>query len=196
MDHTVFFDVDTQIDFLLPVGALYVPGAEAIIPMLAQLTEYARARGIAIVSSADAHAPQDPEFREWPPHCVAGTLGQRKVPETLLANPVVIPNTGEELPQGWDKAAQVIVEKQTTDVFQTRTIGRILAAYPKTRFVMYGVVTEVCVLHAAEGLLKRGAHLDIVTDAVRELDPKRSHLVLHTLRGRGAHLMTTAQVMG
>ena len=28
---SVFFDVDTQIDFLYPAGALYVPGAESIV---------------------------------------------------------------------------------------------------------------------------------------------------------------------
>jgi hypothetical protein len=27
---TVFFDVDTQIDFLYPAGALYVPGGETV----------------------------------------------------------------------------------------------------------------------------------------------------------------------
>ena len=35
--NTVFLDVDTQIDFLYPAGALYVPGAEAIVPVVAKL---------------------------------------------------------------------------------------------------------------------------------------------------------------
>jgi nicotinamidase/pyrazinamidase len=34
---TVFFDVDTQLDFLYPAGALHVPGAESIVPQVAAL---------------------------------------------------------------------------------------------------------------------------------------------------------------
>ena len=30
----VFFDVDTQVDFMRPTGRLYVPGAEQIVPNL------------------------------------------------------------------------------------------------------------------------------------------------------------------
>ena len=32
MAGTIFWDVDTQVDFMLPTGKLYVPGAEQIVP--------------------------------------------------------------------------------------------------------------------------------------------------------------------
>ena len=38
---TVFFDVDTQIDFLYPAGALYVPGAEKVVEQIAALNRFA-----------------------------------------------------------------------------------------------------------------------------------------------------------
>ena len=41
--NTVFFDVDTQLDFLYPAGALYVPGAETLLPALTRLTNFAAA---------------------------------------------------------------------------------------------------------------------------------------------------------
>src|SRR6185312_16056768 len=69
----VFFDVDTQLDFLYPAGALYVPGAESIVPRVAALNRYAADTGIPLISTVDAHTEDDPEFRHWPPHCVAGT---------------------------------------------------------------------------------------------------------------------------
>jgi len=194
-DHTVFFDVDTQVDFMLPVGALYVPGAEKLIPNLARLTEFARARGIPIISSADAHAPQDEEFREWPPHCVQATLGQRKVAETLLAGAVEIPNAAGPLPAGWERAPQLIVEKQKLDVFHTSTIGQVLEGRPAGRFVVYGVVTEYCVRCAAGGLLRRGAPVDIVTDAIRELDSAQGRKVLEELQAAGARLTTVDQIL-
>ena len=71
----VFFDVDTQVDFILPTGALYVPGAEQIVPNLKKLMDYARANRIPVLSSADAHPPDDKSFAQWPPHCVVGTEG-------------------------------------------------------------------------------------------------------------------------
>lgn len=190
----LFFDVDTQIDFTLPVGALYAKGAEQTIPALARLTEFARQSHIRILSTADAHAPQDPEFAEWPPHCVAGTLSQRKLPETLLANAVVIPNLPGPLPDGWPRAPQVIVEKQTVDMFHTHTLTPLLEALGAKHYVVYGMVTEVCVMYAAQGLLRTGAKVDVVTDAVRELDPARGRRILAELQAAGARLLTTEQI--
>ena len=53
---TVFFDIDTQLDFLYPVGALYVPSAARIVPVVARLNRFAAERGIPVVSTVDAHA--------------------------------------------------------------------------------------------------------------------------------------------
>src|SRR5947209_7967847 len=75
---TVFFDVDTQLDFMYPSGALYVPGAEKIVDQIATLNRSAGAQGIPLVSTMDAHTESDVEFQAWPPHCVAGCLGQHK----------------------------------------------------------------------------------------------------------------------
>ncbi len=58
----VFWDVDTQGDFMHPDGALYVPGAEEIIPNLGRLTRHAHARGIRIVASADDHVRDHSEL--------------------------------------------------------------------------------------------------------------------------------------
>ena len=63
---TVFIDVDTQLDFLYPAGALYVPGAERICPRSRTSTATPRAHGIPVVSTTDAHTENDPEFQSWP----------------------------------------------------------------------------------------------------------------------------------
>ena len=96
---TVFVDVDTQIDFLFPAGALYVPGAERLLARCRATQSFCRRTRIPLISTADAHSENDPEFRTWPPHCVAGTAGQSKAPETLV---------GE---------GQIFIEKQALDVF-------------------------------------------------------------------------------
>ena len=97
MSGTIFWDVDTQYDFMRADGKLYVPAAEQIIPRLEQLTDHAHRSGIRIVASADDHEPghrelsDHPDFREtFPQHCMHGTPGQKKIPETALRNPLVI----------------------------------------------------------------------------------------------------------
>src|SRR5690349_9830198 len=147
---TVFVDIDTQLDFLYPSGALYVPKAERIVPALARLNRHAAEQGIPVISTTDAHTEDDPEFKVWPHHCVSGAWGQRKAESTLLSKRVVVPN--RECDLALDGAQQIIIEKQTVDVFQAPNLLRVIQKLGASRFVVYGVVTEICVRFAALGL--------------------------------------------
>jgi nicotinamidase/pyrazinamidase len=89
---TFLWEVDAQADFMLPEGRLYVSGAEKIIPNLNRLVEAARQGRAFLISSADAHEPDDPEFCEWPPHCLKGTPGAELLPEARAPHHLVIPN--------------------------------------------------------------------------------------------------------
>ena len=189
---TIFFDVDTQLDFVFPAGALYVPGAENIVDNLGKLTRFAASHSYQIISTADAHTEDDPEFRFWPKHCVAGATGQHKSEATLLANRVVIPNRAGEIAIAG--AGQIVVEKQTIDVFQTHTFARIVQHLNPDRMVVYGVVTEICVLHAVRGLSRFGKPVTVVTDAIRSLSAQASHDALDQMRAAGAVLANAAQV--
>lgn len=189
---TIFLDIDSQLDFLYPSGALYVPGAERKVPAIARLNGYAAEHGIPVISTTDAHAEDDIEFRVWPHHCIAGTLGQRKAEETLLPRRVVIPNRQCELPV--EGVQQIVVEKQTVDVFQAPNLERVVKALGGDRFVVYGVVTEICVLYAVRGLLKLGG-VTVVTDAIETLRAEDSQKALAEMRAAGATLSTTAQVI-
>ena len=189
---TVFFDVDSQLDFLYPSGALYVPRAERIVPAIARLNRFAAARGIPVISTTDGHTEDDPEFATWPHHCVAGTWGQRKAESTLLSKRVVIPNRACDL--AIEGAEQIIVEKQTVDVFQAQNLGRILDMLKADRYVVSGVVTEICVLYAARGLLKTGKAVTIVTDAIETLKAADSERTLRELQAGGANLATLPEI--
>jgi len=189
----VFFDIDTQLDFVSPAGALYAMGAERIVPVVARLNRHAAANRIALVSTTDAHAENDPEFTQWPPHCVSGTLGQRKAPATLLDDLIVVPNCGELPDTGG--VAQMIVEKQTVDVFEARTIAPLLERLAADRFVVYGVVTEICVRLAVRGLLRYGKPLTIVADAVQALRKEDGETALADLRAAGAAVATIGEVL-
>jgi nicotinamidase/pyrazinamidase len=188
----VFFDIDSQLDFLYPAGALYVPRAERIVPAIAHLNGYAAAHGIPVVSTTDAHTEDDPEFRIWPHHCVAGTWGQRKAEATLLDRRVVVPNRPCELEV--EGARQIVIEKQTVDVFAAPNLARVVERLGAERFVVYGVVTEICVQYAVRGLLKSGKPVVVVADAIETLKAEDSERALAEFCAGGASLTTDSQV--
>lgn len=192
---TLFFDVDTQIDFVFPAGALYASGAERIVPALARLTQFAEAQGIAVISTVDAHTENDREFLHWPPHCVAGTLGQMKVQPTLLAKRSVVSSKAPliEWPAG---VQQVVLEKQTLDAFDNPGLAGFVGGIDVDRFVVYGVVTEICVNHAVTGLLKTGRRVELVTDAIHHLDEGAAQQMLRQFEAAGGVLTTVQQVCG
>ena len=189
---TIFFDIDSQLDFLYPAGALYVPGAERIVPAIAHLNRYAMAHGIPVVSTTDAHTENDPEFQVWPAHCVAGTMGQHKAESTLLGKRVVVPN--RECRLALDGAEQIIVEKQHVDAFTAPNMGRIVELLAADACVVYGVVTEICVLFAARGLLKYGKPVTIVTDAVAALSAEASARALAEICAAGGSLALASEI--
>ncbi len=189
---TAFMDIDTQLDFLYPAGALYVPGAEKLVPAVAALNRYAAAHGVTVLSTTDTHSENDPEFREWPGHCIAGTLGQHKAEATLLEKRAVMPSEAREIPAG---AQQIIVQKHVIDVMLAENLRAAIGALAAERWVVYGVVTEYCVRAAAMGLLRYGAQVEVVTDGIETLDAAKSREVLNEFTSAGGRLATVAQVL-
>lgn len=203
---TILWEVDAQADFMLPEGKLYVPGAEKIIPNLNRLVEAAREGRAFLISSADAHKPGDAEFQEWPPHCLKGSAGAELIPEARAPRQLVIPNQRRfALPRNLGAFQQVILEKNTLDVFDNPNTDALLARFQAstaplsdgaTEFIVFGVVTEHCVRCAADGLLRRGQRVSLVQDAIRSLDETKGRGILEELRSRGARLLTTEVALG
>ena len=189
---TVFFDVDTQLDFLYPAGALTAPGAEKIVPALARLTRFAADHQIQIISTADAHSEDDLEFKIWKPHCVVGTVGQQKAAVTLLNGAVVL--TSAPGAQVGD-AAQIIVEKQGVDCFTNPNLRSLLDQLRADRYVVYGAFSEICVHHALFGLLETGARVEVVTDAITAIDAAKEQQTLERFQGLGGQTTTVDEVL-
>jgi len=186
---TVFFDIDTQIDFLFPAGALYVPAAERILPLIAQLNHHAGT----LVSTMCAHREDDPEFKDWPPHCVVETTGQLKPSATLRERRVVIPNRPIDL--AIDGAEQIILEKQELNLFTNPNLKRLLDILAADEYVVYGVVTEYCVRDAAFGLLETGKPVTLVVDAIKTLSQGDGAHIVQTFAARGGKLATSSKLL-
>jgi nicotinamidase/pyrazinamidase len=193
----VLWEVDPQRDFLLPGGNLYVPGGEKLLPNFRRLTDAAREGHAFLVSHGCYHTPDDPEFKMFPPHCVKGTPGSEFVTEAMADRPLRIPNEpAAAIPVNLSLFHQVILEKQTLDIFESRHADSLLRRFPpNTEFAVFGVVTEYCVRLAAKGLLERGRPVWLVQDAIETLNPDEGRRALAELQTLGAGLTTTDEVL-
>ena len=193
----VFWEVDTQADFMLPGGKLYVPGAERLLPNIRRLTDAARKGRVLLVSHGDYHAKDDPEFKTFPPHCIKGTPGAAYVPEALTEKVFTVPNDATAtLPRNFSQYQQIHLEKQTLDIFESRHADELVKRLgDDAEFVVFGVVTEYCVRLAAKGLLERGRRVLVVRDAIETLKDEDGERAVAELRTLGANFVTTDQVL-
>jgi len=193
----VFWEVDVQADFMLPGGKLYVPGAEKLLPNIRKLTDAARRGEVFLVSHGDFHSANDPEFKQFPPHCLKGTAGAEFVPEARVKNFVRVENDNRaKLPEDLFKYQQIILEKQTLDIFETRHADALVERLGNAvEFVVFGVVTEYCVSCAVKGLLKRKRRVAVVRDAIETLAPEVGNKTLTELQNLGATLVTTDEIL-
>ncbi len=198
----IFFDVDTQNDFIMQNGKLSVSGAEEIIPKLKELTEMAEEKNIRILGSVDRHFGTE-EYKEvetelsiwggpFPMHCQDGTNGQKKVRESTPKELFFVENkkyTLEELADILYHKRNIIFEKQQYDVFTNSNTEKVLNILkPETVFV-YGVATDYCVRAAAFGISMLGFRVKVVEDAIKEITPEGKKKTFSEFRMQGIELV-------
>ena len=193
----IFWEVDVQADFMLPGGKLYVPGAEKLLPNIRRLTDAARRGQVFLVSHGCFHAPDDPEFKIFPPHCVKGSAGAELVPEALAEKIVRVPNDAQvKLPGDLSQFQQILLEKQTLNIFESRHADALVQRLgSQAEFVVFGVVTEFCVSFAVKGLLERGRRVAVVEDAIETLKQEDGQRTIAELERLGARLTTTDRAL-
>jgi nicotinamidase-related amidase len=193
----IFWEVDVQADFMLPGGKLYVPGSEKLLPNIRKLTDAARRDEVFLVSHGCYHPENDPEFSQFPPHCLKGTAGAEFVPEALADKVARVENVpSAKLPADLSQYQQVLLEKQTLDVFKTLHADELVNRLgDAAEFVVFGVVTEYCVSFAVRGLLERKRRVAVVRDAIETLGPEAGDKTLTELQSMGATLVTTDEIL-
>lgn len=208
MKHPViFWDVDTQHDFMDPDGKLYVKGAELIKPKLEQLTNYAHAHGHRIVASSDDHTLEHaeisatPDYREtFPPHCMHGTVGAEKIPETQLESPLVIepdPIPHETLVRRLaSHDGDVLIRKHRFDVFSNPNTSTVIEAWDPTEIVLYGVTLDYCVRYALDGLIDLGIPtIHLVLDATKPIVPEAVDALVSSWKKQDVRIVSTEDVV-
>jgi nicotinamidase/pyrazinamidase len=208
MARVIFWDVDTQHDFMHAGGKLYVPDSEQIIPNLKLLTDTAHTRRIRIVASADDHVPghrelsATPDWKQtFPEHCMRGTRGQAKIPETRLREPLVIEPGREDPAALADRVrahpGDILFHKHWFDVFTNENVGTVLGILAPTSVVLYGVAQDVCDKYALEGLRKNYSQLRLyaVSDAMKPIDRDMAQRLLDQWAQQGVHIVKTREVV-
>ena len=196
----ILWDVDTQVDFVRADGRLAVPGAEEALPAMARLVAAARRAGVPHVASADDHELTDAEISDtpdyattYPPHCLRGTRGAEKVPETAQADPV--PLALSEVPDRFIAGREFLLLKKSFDVFSNPHAERLLALLDPEEVVVFGVATDVCDDAAIRGLLARGRRVAFVEEASRGLDEARTAACLADWRAAGVRFASVEEVV-
>ena len=201
----VLWDVDTQVDFVLPHGLLYVPGAEEAVPQMRRLVEWAREKGAVHVASADDHEPGDPELSDtpdyettYPPHCLRGTPGAARIPETAQHDPAVLPLASlppGEVAEMIEGRQEILIPKKRFDVFTNPNTATMVDVLNPDEVIVFGVATDVCDHAAIVGLLDRGRQVAFVEDAARGLSAARVALCMAVWRDRGVRFTSTDEVV-
>ncbi len=206
----VFFDSDTQNDYILSHGKFPVPNAENIRQNLKKLTSFARKRRLKIISSMARHfgtekykSAEMSELSIWggpfPLHCMDGTPGQKKIRETAPRMPAVIESrkySDAQLKRALKKR-EIILQKQKHNVFSNPNAAKILRLLNVKRAVLYGISTDYAVRSAALEMRRMGIEVYLVSDASKSFNvkPTDGELSIRQMQAAGVHVVTTEKVL-
>lgn len=157
-----------------------------IVPNVEKLIKDALSHGDKIVAFVDTHEKNDVEFQNYPEHCLRGTKECELIPELQKY-----------------KNQMLIIEKNTTNGFETPQFKRLIASNDFLEVKICGCCTDICVKHLTESLLrflritKSSTRVRVVMDACDTFE-KDGHIAdevnydsMRQLRLRGAIISKT-----
>jgi nicotinamidase/pyrazinamidase len=183
MNDIIFFNVDTQKDFMESNGALYAKDAELIKPQLKFLTEYAEMHNIKVINTADYHTDRSieisetPDFKStFPKHCMVATEGGDFISETdpkkfFEDNYYIVRYTDSKIEEEkFNRARNIIILKDAFDVFLGNPLtDEVLNLLKPKEIFVYGVSGDYCVDYAVGGLIKRKHRVIVIEDAIKSI---------------------------
>lgn len=175
----VFWNVDTQYDFVDPKGSLYVKDAETLVPLWEEILSFVRSNDIRLVSTKDHHFLDSEEISDtpnfvtsFPPHCIAFEEGERSVLSSIDDHGATIVwddfISEENIVKIYNSARSLVLLK---DKFNFE-IGNpnsktLLSHFNEKEIYLFGVAENVCVSEAAIALASNGFSVTVIKDAVK-----------------------------
>ena len=183
-------------------GTLSIPGAQALIPAMAEFMAAVRSlTTVPIAFAVDGHEVDDDDFNQlwpaaalfnrgqagpWPYHNMVGTVGQQMVHEVWAA-------IGADRMEIWPK--------KLFNAFHTDYARQRVQRLAINEVVLFGVAREICDTESAMGaqnILVNRQHwpmsVVLAYDLTKELDAKRSDLAMRDLHKRGVFFSTSAHL--
>ena len=192
----VLVDVNTQRDFLDPIGACPIANRDTVVPNLRRVVAWAKRNHIPVISTVDCHRPCEVRYKPLPPHCIDGTHGQEKLNYTLFGSYVKVEsdNTLSVPADLFRRHQQAIFRKRTTDFFLNPKADRFVTQLPAEHYVVTGVSLEGSVKSIVLGLIARHRSVTVVVDSCGYFDPSESDLALRLLEAKGVEVITAADL--
>jgi nicotinamidase/pyrazinamidase len=157
------------------------------------------------VASCDQHELSDPEISEepdfadtWPPHCLLGTRGAEKIPETKQVDPVplpLVPVPAAILRRFVEGGREFLIPKKQYDPFTNPNTETMLDILDPDEIVLFGVATDICDDAAVRALLRRGRRIAFVEDASRGVDEARIAACTAAWREAGVRFATAEEAV-
>jgi nicotinamidase/pyrazinamidase len=199
-ENTVFWDVDTQFDFMRPEGKLYVPGAATIIAKISEVRRFALENGYSIVADIDWHSPDNdeisetPDFKQtFPQHCMAGEPGSERVGflGELPIEYVQIEKMDTDAIRRLTRKEQfhIVIRKDALDVFSNQNTEKLVELISPRKVIVFGVALDFCVCYVVQGLSRLGGiELCVLKDAVKGLEVRPEHEMLDEFGRMGVEI--------
>ena len=133
--------------------------ARRIIPGIQNLLEKELSLGSSVFFLCDHHAPDDPEFDMFPPHCIEGTVETEIIPELAGYKGEIIP------------------KRRFSAFFDTPLADKMKQLKPE-KVIVCGVCTDICVLHTVADARNRDYQVEVPTDCVASFDEMAHYFAL------------------
>ncbi|MHB1439165.1 MAG: cysteine hydrolase family protein [Cuniculiplasma sp.] len=120
-----------------------------------------------IILTLDSHMENDPEFAIWGEHCLRGT-------------------EGAELYPGFDSLCAYHIHKRYYDAFYQSDLEGFLNASGVLELFIFGISTDICVLHTVAGAFFRYFKINVIEDlcaSIRKEDHNRAMEQMKRLYG-------------
>ena len=121
--------------------------ARSIIPKIGKLLQQEQEKSSKLFFICDRHAPDDLEFKMFPPHCISGTEEAEIIPEL----------------RNYD--GETIAKNRYSGFFNTALGDRLKELKPE-KLIVCGVCTDICVLHTVADARNRDYAVEVPTDCV------------------------------
>jgi nicotinamidase/pyrazinamidase len=180
--------VDVQRDFC-EGGALAVPNASAIIPVLNRYAERFAAAKLPVIATRDWHPAASHHFQQqggqWPPHCIRDSIGASFHPDLRLPSTTVVISKGiGEDDEGYSGFQGTTPEgRSLLDLLREQQVGQVCIG---------GLATDYCVRATVLDALKAGFATTLLIDACRGVNrrPSDAEEAIEAMVRAGADLAT------